>query len=157
MGMLTFATSLLLLFKAKSKPRLSTPNSEYPARQLQKQYGIASTTMNGEFVKSGGEKTIADYLFRKGIRYSYESPVYALDGRFISRPDFYLPDYEVYIEYWGMLEVANPRTRAEYVESMNWKLGKYARNNINCISLYEEDLDNLNKTLHSRLQLQTSE
>jgi hypothetical protein len=142
---------------SKKKRKASKFARSYPSHPFRKQYGIASTTIYGEQVKSIGEKTIADYLCGKGIRYYYESPAYTLDRQFISKPDFYLPDYDVYLEYWGMLEVANPRKRAEYVESMNWKLDKYARNNIKIISLYQEDLDDLNKTLHGRLPSRTSE
>jgi hypothetical protein len=124
---------------------------KYSATIHEEHYGVVCSTLKGELVRSGAEKTIADYLYQKGIRYDYESPAYGLNGQLISRPDFYLPDYHVYVEYWGMLEVQDPRKRAEYVESMNWKLGKYARNNIKCLSLYHEDLADLNKTLHDRL------
>jgi hypothetical protein len=101
---------------------------KYSATIHEEHYGVVCSTLKGELVRSGAE--------------------------LISRPDFYLPDYHVYVEYWGMLEVQDPRKRAEYVESMNWKLGKYARNNIKCLSLYHEDLADLadlNKTLHDRL------
>jgi hypothetical protein len=104
-------------------------------------------------VKSIGEKTIADYLYQKHIQYSDESPAYDIDGNFISRPDFYLPYYNAHIEYWGMLEVKDPRKRAEYVEKMNWKLDRFARNGIKLISLYPEDLDDLDKTLYGRLSI----
>ena len=52
--------------------------------------------------QSNSERVIVDYFTRSGIRYVYEQPVMGRWGsRRISRPDFYLPDYGVYVEYWG--------------------------------------------------------
>ena len=59
-------------------------------------------TLQGELVRSLSEKYIADFLFTHGMKYEYEHPLF-LDGRSI-RPDFYLPAYNTYIEFWGMLE-----------------------------------------------------
>ena len=37
--------------------------------RFQKEYGNICTTMKGEVAKSKGEKSIADYLYHKNIRY----------------------------------------------------------------------------------------
>ncbi len=62
-------------------------------------------TLKNERVKSYGEMDIANFLTRYGIRYIYEDP-YRIDTRTEDygeyRPDFYLPDYEIYIEYFGI-------------------------------------------------------
>ena len=71
-------------------------------KEQEQKYGSAHVTLNGEEVKSYGEKMVADYFFKNNIRYQYEQPARSRNGRRISRPDFYLPDFEVYVEYWGM-------------------------------------------------------
>src|SRR5437773_7984130 len=56
-------------------------------------------TKTGIRVRSKIEKIIADFLFEKRIRFSYE-PVVTVGGwRF--RPDFYLPDHDVFYEHFG--------------------------------------------------------
>ena len=67
-----------------------------------KEYGRPSVTLRGEVVRSYSEKVIADWLFRRGIRYDYERPVFDSRGRRVGVPDFYLPDYGVYFEYRGL-------------------------------------------------------
>ena len=67
-------------------------------------YGIECKTLAGEKVKSRGEKYIADYFFQKRIRYEYEKPAKThawIFAQKISKPDFYLPEYDVYVEYLG--------------------------------------------------------
>ena len=55
------------------------------------QYGIKSTTEKGEYVKSRGEKQIADYFKNNGIKYDYEPNMRGI----YAKPDFYLSDYKV--------------------------------------------------------------
>lgn len=92
------------------------------------------TTINNETVKSYGEMDIANFLTQNGIRYIYEHP-YEMDTRTSEYsqycPDFYLPDYNIYIEYFGIDREGNvpsyfkgkngmPATE-EYQASMKWK------------------------------------
>lgn len=62
-------------------------------------------TMNHEQVKSYGEMDIANFLAYNGIVYCYES-AYKKDTRTEEYaqyyPDFYLPHYDIYIEYFGV-------------------------------------------------------
>jgi hypothetical protein len=107
-------------------------------------YALRLTTRNGEVVKSGGEKMIADYLYSRNIRYEYEkSAISAITDRRISRPDFYLPDYDVYVEYWGMVNAEDDDTRREYVKGMKWKMAEYHKNGIRVLSVYPEQLSDL--------------
>ena len=50
-----------------------------------------------------GEKRIGDWLSRKRIEYVYDER-YRIAGDVSIRPDFYLPEFDLYIEYWGMQE-----------------------------------------------------
>ena len=58
-------------------------------------------TVDGTLVQSSGEKMIADWLAQVGIDYRYDGRLRILEG-FQIRPDFYLPQFDVYIEYWGL-------------------------------------------------------
>ena len=62
-------------------------------------------------MKSYGEVEIANFLYLNGIEYIYESP-YKIDTRTKEfgqyKPDFYLPDYDIYIEYFGIDRNGNP-------------------------------------------------
>jgi hypothetical protein len=111
-----------------------------------KQYGVKSVTLRGENVKSIGEKRIADYFERNNIRYVYEKEARGRSLFFsykISNPDFYLPDYDVYVEYWGLLDADDYWTRTNYERSMKRKMAIYHKNNIKFISIYPRNLGNL--------------
>lgn len=55
----------------------------------------------GTAVQSRGEKLIADFLESEHIAYEYDAR-YMIAGDTRIRPDFYLPEFDVYIEYFGM-------------------------------------------------------
>lgn len=125
------------------------------------------TTINNEVVKSYGEMDIANYLTQNGIRYIYEQP-YEVDTRTSEYgqyyPDFYLPDYKVYIEYFGInrsgevppyFKGKNGMTASQtYQESMAWKRTLHKENNtliIECFS-YEKFEGNLLGELEKKLK-----
>jgi len=111
-----------------------------------RQYGVASVTLRGERVKSVGERKIADYFEENNIRYVYEQEARRkglfLDYR-IGIPDFYLPDYNVYVEYWGLVNTDDYGTRTRYVRNMKRKMAIYHRSNMKFISIYPDNLENL--------------
>jgi len=59
---------------------------------------------DGRKVRSKSEKIISDFLFKYGIRTIYEKTVYYYkdDETIELHPDFYLPDYDMYIEHNGL-------------------------------------------------------
>jgi hypothetical protein len=105
-----------------------------------------SVTLRGELVRSRSEKVIADWFCRNGVRYVYEYPAFDRRGSVISRPDFYLPDCGAYVEYWGLVG-----TGKEYDRTMRWKAAQYRMNGVRVVSLYPDNLSNLDRTLWSRL------
>ena len=111
-----------------------------------REYGRPSVTMRGELVRSYSEKVIADWFYRNGVRYEYEHPAFDRRGSAISRPDFYLADYDVYVEYWGLIG-----KRKEYDRTMRWKEAQYRMNGVRVISLYPNELAYLDRVLGSRL------
>lgn len=55
------------------------------------------TTLNGTKVRSKSEQYIADWLYRHSIKFEYEPNVNFRDFEF--RPDFYIPEANLYIEH----------------------------------------------------------
>ena len=107
------------------------------------------TTINNETVKSYGEMDIANFLTQNGIQYIYEHP-YKVDTRTSEygqyNPDFYLPEYDIYIEYFGInkngevpsyFKGANGMTATQtYQASMKWKRETHSANDTVLIECY---------------------
>ncbi|MCW4048325.1 MAG: hypothetical protein NWE89_01180 [Candidatus Bathyarchaeota archaeon] len=119
-----------------------------------KQYGIPSKTLNGEKVKSKGEKYIADFLSENGIRYKYEKTFTTKKGKKI-HPDFYLPDYDVFVEYWGLVDADDPKVKNSYIRSMRWKMAQYHSKKQKFISIYPRNLDNLDWVFMKKFEKET--
>ena len=82
---------------------------------------------------SAGERKIAEILTKYGIPFKYESPVLVQDDQNKPRiwyPDFFLPEYGIYIEYYGL--EGDP----EYDRGTAKKNATYVRNGIETISVY---------------------
>jgi DNA helicase-4 len=91
--------------------------------------------MRGEIVKINAEKIFSNYFYTNNINYVYEPEF------FISRSDFYLPDYGVYVEYWGLVDADEQYTRERYIKIMKWKMAQYYKNNIKFVSIYPRDMN----------------
>lgn len=110
------------------------------------QYGVKSTTVTGQTVRSKAEKTIADYFTQQNITYEYEKTAKTNGLIFkdkISKPDFYLPQYDLYVEYWGLLNTDDRALSKRYERAMKYKMAKYHENRIAFVSLYPNNLTNL--------------
>lgn len=100
-------------------------------------------TEDGTVVQSLGEKRIADFLAARHIAYIYDERIrIAGDARI--RPDFYLPEFDLYIEYWGM-------NTPEYNDNKLQKRILYQRANKKLISLSYRELDTLEEVLAEKL------
>jgi len=82
-------------------------------------------TLQGDVVKSQGERMIADWLFYNGVAHRYET-AYCVDtadathGQY--RPDFYYPDIDVYHEHWALDANGKPPDDfVGYLQGMTWK------------------------------------
>ena len=86
--------------------------------------------------RSEGERRIAATLDKYGIPFIYEQKVTLNDnGRIRTfRPDFYLPEFNLYIEYYGRVGNQDYDTRTAKKQTA------YAANNINVVSIYPWDL-----------------
>jgi len=86
-----------------------------------------------EVLKSQEEVEIANFLLLNGIKYEYEKPykINTANENFIQyRPDFYLPEYDIYIEHFAFINEneeypnwfrSDIRNKPNYRESANWK------------------------------------
>ncbi len=119
-----------------------------------REFGRECRTLKGEIVKSSAEITIADYLYQNNIKYVYEIPTEIKDRGLTKtiKPDFYLPDYGVYVEFWGLVETSDRSTNYDYLRKMSGKIDGYQRNNIKFISIYEKDLPKLDTIFKTELK-----
>jgi hypothetical protein len=98
---------------------------------------------DGTLVQSDGERQIANWLDANGIAYRYDERIRILEGLSI-RPDFYLPEFDVYIEYWGMDTI-------DYKIGMLKKLKLYQQEGKRLVSVYREDKSQLDDVLRKKL------
>jgi hypothetical protein len=103
------------------------------------------TAKAGTLVQSDGERLIADWLASHGIVYRYDERFRILSGQAI-RPDFYLPELDIYIEYWGM-------DTADYKIGMLKKQQLYQQEGKRLISLYPPDKPRFDANLRAKLAL----
>jgi hypothetical protein len=96
-------------------------------------------------VQSDGERRIAEWLTAHGVTYRYDAK-FRIIGEFQIRPDFYLPELDVYIEYWGM-------DTPQYKMSMYKKQTLYQQEGKRLISVYPADLPRLGALLVAKLRL----
>ncbi|CCQ34906.1 ATP-dependent DNA helicase PcrA protein [Halorhabdus tiamatea SARL4B] len=120
-------------------------------------------TLDNETVKSVAERRIANFLFRHQIKYRYEdraSWVESDEHHEVYRPDFYLPEYNIYIEHWGVDERGEvapwfSQTSAEYRESARWKRQQFTQNDEQTLietHEFEHTQDRLEVILRARLE-----
>ena len=104
--------------------------------------------LDGDIVRSKGELIIDNHLYRLGIRHVYEEKV-KVRGKTIMC-DWYLPEHEVYIEYWGFYGKLYMRRKQEKIEL--YKKGKLTLISIEDIML-ADIYPNLEKELKKHVNL----
>ena len=99
-------------------------------------------TLKGESVKSYGECLIANGLFNLGVEYRYEEkykfPTITTDYRQYC-PDFYLPDYDLYIEFFGIDREGNTASyvnKEKYHKGMKWKRQIHLQHDTQLVELF---------------------
>jgi len=110
-------------------------------------------TDNGIMVQSNGEAAIANFLHRYNIDFDYDEQI-TLKGNEINqkgfdktwvRPDFYLTEFDIIIEYWGM------KGTKDYDKNMITKKRLYKEANKKFISITPDDLSRLKGILKTKL------
>lgn len=98
---------------------------------------------DGTLVQSDGEKRIAEWLAAHNIPYHYDARLRIIEG-FQIRPDFYLPELDVFIEYWGM-------DTPHYKAGMHLKQELYMQVGKKLISVYAKEKDRIGEILAEKL------
>jgi len=118
-------------------------------------------TIKGERVKSLEELIIANFLFLNGVEYEYEReyPHQSDDKTWKRyRPDFYIKDYDIYLEHFGIDKNGKCRWLSEieekkYLDDIKWKREVHKTNGTKLIETYSyfqtegKLLDNLKNLL----------
>ncbi|MFT4343952.1 MAG: hypothetical protein ACMXYE_04360 [Candidatus Woesearchaeota archaeon] len=110
-------------------------------------------TQSGIKVQSRGEQMIADFLFKHKIDFDYDEQMtfrfneknaqgYYKEWK---RPDFYLTEFCIIIEYWGL------KGTPDYDLEMERKKRIYKEANQKFISITPDDLNNLDEKLTTKL------
>jgi len=131
--------------------------SDHEHMQYLKTFGIRS--LKGEQVKSLEEQWIANWLFLNGVEYVYENPYEhptATVQHSQYKPDFYLPEYGIYIEHYGVNregDTAPGIDKEEYLKSREWKRELHSLHETTCIETfsYMHHEGRLRQELKSRL------
>ena len=132
------------LFPGRDQPaaRPPPPAGKYAGLTIKERlarYEGGHVTLGGEVVQSKPELRIANFLFKRGIRYVYEAK---LEG---ATPDFYLPDAHVIIEHWGM-------THSKYRHKRAMKTRIYLSRGYTLVETEKKDVPYLERALENRLR-----
>ncbi len=128
----------------ETKPKFNSLDEYYKYQETEK-----ILTLRKELVKSPQESSIANFLYLNGINYIYEERYKfdtANEDYHQYKPDFYLPDYDIYIEHFGIDRKGNVHfvadhaknvlISAKYQEEMKWKRTIHAANQTTLIETY---------------------
>lgn len=111
------------------------------------QYGNRNVkTDNGMYVRSQQEKIIYDEFYKRNIRCEYEKTLFYKDENGETQslhPDFYLPDYGLYIEHWGYENVNNKN----YLKTKKFKQKIYESNGYKVAGTNCEDINDISAAI----------
>ncbi len=121
---------------------------------------VEPVTLNDEWVKSFEEVLIADWLTIHGVKYEYERPYEYKTSSMKRRqyqPDFYLVDYDIYLEHFGIDKNGKTAPWIDsivYNKSIKWKRDLHKKNKTKLIETYSwERMDGtLSKNLKIKLE-----
>lgn len=111
-------------------------------------YGNKTFVCNdGRMVRSRAEALISNFLFDNNIRYVYEKPYHYIENGKTKtlHPDFYLPDYNLYIEY-------NELTTDNYIQSKDYSMQIYKREKIKLLIMTSQNLHDIDGFLIPKLK-----
>lgn len=103
-------------------------------------------TVNGTYVRSQQEVIIFNELYRRKIRFVYEKTFSYKDEKGEIKqihPDFYLPDYDLYIEHWGYTNSKDP----SYLREKAYKEKIYKNQHKQVEGTSTEDLNDIEATI----------
>ena len=105
---------------------------------------------DGRKVRSRAEALISNFFYNNKIRSVYEKTVYYTDPETKEdktlHPDFYLPDYDIYIEY-------NEIKKKSYLKSKEYTQKIYGYLGFKVIIMDDQDLNSIASCLKPKLKL----
>lgn len=141
-------SSLGEFYEAEKNADLETLKSKYERenyiRTQSESKAKTLNTLKNEKVKSKEETLIANFLFLHGINYEYEKryPFESDDpSRKAYHPDFYLTDYDIYLEHFGISKegkvpwLSNVEEK-KYLDGIRWKRTFHKKNKTTLIETY---------------------
>ena len=93
--------------------------------------------LSGDLVKSFAELDIANFLFVNGVKFEYEKRYPHERDRY--QPDFYLTEYKIWLEHFGIDRRGNTAPYIDpikYRREMEWKRGVHAKNKTTLLETY---------------------
>ncbi|MBV6462182.1 MAG: ATP-dependent DNA helicase Rep [Flavobacteriales bacterium] len=153
--LIDFISYYLKPYKEITDFKTDSEHNNYLNEQKLEGYKMVTKIKNGieityrERLKSQEEVLIANFLFRNGIEYEYEEKYkYKTASKQFGqyKPDFYLPQYEIYIEHFGVDENWNvpdwfkgkdgKSAKEVYNEGIEWKRQEHSSNQTTLIESY---------------------
>jgi DNA helicase-4 len=141
-------SSLGELYEEERAVDLETLKSKYDREKfiLQEEKGKSNLlkTLKNETVKSIEETKIANFLFMHGVNYEYEK-LYPYESddpmRKAYHPDFYLTDYDIYLEHFGIskdwtVPWLSPVEEKKYLDGITWKREFHQKHGTKLIETY---------------------
>jgi len=98
--------------------------------------------LDGHVVRSKGESIIDNYLHKLGLAHKYENTI-KIKGEKV-KYDWYLTDYDIYIEYWGFFGKA-------YLKRKQEKIHLYKKGKLKLISVEDIMLADIYTNLEKEL------
>ncbi|MCZ7395334.1 MAG: AAA domain-containing protein [Candidatus Methanoperedens sp.] len=126
-----------------SKIRCSDCEQLYIMQTMQEQIPRSKKCVDGDLVRSIGEVLIDNWLHSNNIKHQVEQKVPILKLMYC---DWYLPDYDTYIEFWGDIHTKSPEKRRV-------KERLYQENKLKLVGIEVIDTDNLDEILKYKLKL----
>lgn len=156
-----FSNKLIEYFQRLFYKYESEFNLETQGEYIDYVKSVELRSLNGDLVKSYEECEIANFLFMNQISYQYEAR-YEHDTASKEyrqyQPDFYLPDYGIYIEHFGIDKDGNTApyvNTKEYHEGMVWKRALHRNYETELVETYscEKQKGVLTARLKEKLEL----
>ncbi len=104
--------------------------------------------------ESDGERAVRAALDNLGIKYEPEKEIHFLknDYKGSRRADFFLPKYNIYIEYFGGWDKKNDEERRTERARYNEKKEAYSNNGIKCIYIYPNQLNYVSSVIKKGIE-----
>jgi DNA helicase-4 len=114
--------------------------------RLQMKKRLPYTSIDDTKVQSRAEKEILDFLLTSKINGAPVKVEYEPETRDLGRPDFYLPEYDLFIENWGLTKNGEVpewfgQSTVEYKENMERKKSWFAENNKSFVETFAHEYD----------------